>query len=161
MLLKSCSALAGEGRREVVEVWRGVSQNRVKWLSQSWIPHQWGISLWTSYHWKLTSWTCSGFTLEWTFLVSLVNTKIRSIYLISIQCHRNPLYFLPSGEPVCHLRHQVSPDRQSLFVGKAEESMGTRRFSPEVRSPDTWVAEVSEEEILVDFDHFWPSGLTF
>jgi len=48
----------------------------------------------------------------------------------------------------------VSLDRQSLFVGEAEESMGARRFSPEVRSPDTWVAEVSEEEILVDFDLF-------
>ena len=161
MLLKSCLTLAGEGRREVAEVWRGASHNRAKWLSQSWIPHQWGISLWTSYHQKLTSWSCSDFTLEGTFLASEVNTKIRSIHFISIHCHRNPLYFLPSGEPVGHLRHQVSPDRQSLFVGEAEESMGARRFSPEVRSPDTWVAEVSKEEIWVHFDLFWPSGLTF
>ena len=79
MLLKLCLTLAGEGRREVAEVWR-VSQNRAKWLSQSWIPHQWGISPWTSYHQKLTSWTCSGFTLEGTFLVSEVNTKVRSFY---------------------------------------------------------------------------------
>ena len=145
MLLKLCLTLAGEGRREVAEVWR-VSQNRAKWLSQSWIPHQWGISPWTSYHQKLTSWTCSGFTLEGTFLVSEVNTKVRSFYFISILCHRNSLYLLPSGEPVCHLRHQVSPDRKSLYVGEAEESMGARRFSPEVRSPDTWVAEVCENE---------------
>ena len=136
MLLKLCLTLAGEGRREVAEVWR-VSQNRAKWLSQSWIPHQWGISPWTSYHQKLTSWTCSGFTLEGTFLVSEVNTKVRSFYFISILCHRNSLYLLPSGEPVCHLRHQVSPDRKSLYVGEAEESMGARRFSPEVRSHDT------------------------
>ena len=151
MLLKLCLTLAGEGRREVAEVWR-VSQNRAKWLSQSWIPHQWGISPWTSYHQKLTSWTCSGFTLEGTFLVSEVNTKIRSFYFISILCHRNSLYLLPSGEPVCHLRHQVSPDRKSLYVGKAEESMGARRFSPEVWSPDTWDAEVWRR----DFGRFWP-----
>ena len=52
-------------------------------------------------------------------------------------CRRNSLYLLPSGEPVCHLRHQVSPDRKSLYIGEAEESMGARRFSLEVRSPDT------------------------